>query len=202
LEGLITPGTGISSLLTHSGAAFHRQGDPLPGLADRAIASFAYDRGLRLADDGRVLWYATWSAAGLTRTGLFLGDRLLVEAGSTIVQTSYGPLTVKSFSTTGGFLSVSALSHSGRWVGFTAVLTDGAIDRPAALLIDTDEPLCYANCDGSTEAPVLNVADFTCYLQSFTAGSWTANCDASTTPPVLNVADFTCFLQRFAAGCP
>lgn len=29
-----------------------------------------------------------------------------------------------------------------------------------------------------------------------------ANCDASTNPPVLNVADFTCFLQKYAAGCP
>src|SRR5436190_2908970 len=27
-----------------------------------------------------------------------------------------------------------------------------------------------------------------------------ANCDGSTAPPVLNVADFTCFLQKFAAG--
>ena len=27
------------------------------------------------------------------------------------------------------------------------------------------------------------------------------NCDNSTTPPILNVADFTCFLNRFAAGC-
>jgi len=29
-----------------------------------------------------------------------------------------------------------------------------------------------------------------------------ANCDGSTVPPILNVADFTCFLQKFAAGCP
>jgi hypothetical protein len=34
------------------------------------------------------------------------------------------------------------------------------------------------------------------------ASSCYANCDASTTPPVLNVADFTCFLQKFAQGCP
>ncbi len=61
---------------------------------------------------------------------------------------------------------------------------------------------CYANCDESTTTPVLNVADFTCYLQRFAAGEPYANCDASTAPPVLNVADFTCFLQRFAAGCP
>jgi hypothetical protein len=60
---------------------------------------------------------------------------------------------------------------------------------------------CYANCDGSTTAPVLNVGDFTCFLQKYAAGDPYANCDQSTTPPVLNVGDFTCFLQKFAAGC-
>jgi glucose/arabinose dehydrogenase len=63
-------------------------------------------------------------------------------------------------------------------------------------------PTCYANCDSSTTAPVLNVADFTCFLQRFAASDCFANCDNSTEPPRLNVADFTCFLQRFAAGCP
>nr|HET9185987.1 hypothetical protein [Solirubrobacterales bacterium] len=29
-----------------------------------------------------------------------------------------------------------------------------------------------------------------------------ANCDGSTIAPVLNVLDFNCFLNRFAAGCP
>jgi hypothetical protein len=61
---------------------------------------------------------------------------------------------------------------------------------------------CYANCDNSTTTPVLNVADFTCFLQRYAAGESYANCDNSTTPPVLNVADFTCFLQQYAAGCP
>jgi hypothetical protein len=60
---------------------------------------------------------------------------------------------------------------------------------------------CYANCDNSTATPVLNVADFTCFLQRFAAGEAYANCDNSTANPTLNVADFTCFLQRFAAGC-
>ncbi len=63
-------------------------------------------------------------------------------------------------------------------------------------------PDCYANCDGSTEAPVLNVADFTCFLQRFAAQDCSANCDDSTQAPRLNVADFTCYLQKFAAGCP
>ena len=61
---------------------------------------------------------------------------------------------------------------------------------------------CYANCDESTASPILNVADFTCFLQRFASGESYANCDGSTTEPILNVADFTCFLQQFAAGCP
>ena len=62
-------------------------------------------------------------------------------------------------------------------------------------------PPCYPNCDSSTTPPVLNVLDFSCFLNQFAAGDLRANCDGSTTPPVLNVLDFSCFLNRFAAGC-
>jgi hypothetical protein len=70
---------------------------------------------------------------------------------------------------------------------------------------------CYANCDGSTTPPILNVEDFTCFINEFAAATALpheqqlthyANCDSSTTPPVLNVEDFTCFINRFAQGCP
>ncbi|MEX2219848.1 MAG: hypothetical protein WD749_13940 [Phycisphaerales bacterium] len=61
---------------------------------------------------------------------------------------------------------------------------------------------CYANCDNSTTPPVLNVADFGCFLTRYAAGEAYANCDESTQPPVLNVADFGCFLTKYAAGCP
>ncbi len=61
---------------------------------------------------------------------------------------------------------------------------------------------CYANCDDSTAAPILNVLDFSCFLNRFAAGETYANCDHSTTSPVLNVLDFSCFLNQFAAGCP
>jgi hypothetical protein len=53
---------------------------------------------------------------------------------------------------------------------------------------------CYANCDGSTVAPVLNVLDFNCFLSRFSAGQAYANCDGSTVAPVLNVLDFNCLL--------
>jgi glucose/arabinose dehydrogenase len=61
---------------------------------------------------------------------------------------------------------------------------------------------CYANCDDSTQAPVLNVLDFNCFINRFTANDVSANCDLSTAAPILNVLDFNCFLNRFVAGCP
>jgi hypothetical protein len=71
-------------------------------------------------------------------------------------------------------------------------------------------PPCYANCDGSTTTPILNVEDFSCFINEFAAAQGLppqqqlthyANCDGSSTPPVLNVEDFTCFINAFAAGC-
>ncbi len=61
---------------------------------------------------------------------------------------------------------------------------------------------CYANCDASTLAPVLNVNDFSCFLNKYAAGDSYANCDGSTVAPVLNVNDFSCFTNKYAAGCP
>lgn len=71
-----------------------------------------------------------------------------------------------------------------------------------ALIVGQAPDPCYANCDGSTAAPVLNAADFTCFLQRYAAGDPYANCDGSVVSPSLNVADLTCFLGRFATGCP
>jgi hypothetical protein len=61
---------------------------------------------------------------------------------------------------------------------------------------------CYSNCDRSTGIPILNVEDFTCFINLFAQGDPRANCDESTAPPALNVEDFTCFINRFAQGCP
>jgi len=60
---------------------------------------------------------------------------------------------------------------------------------------------CYANCDGSTIAPILNVSDFICFQNLYAAGDPNANCDGSTIPPILNVSDFICFQSMYAAGC-
>src|SRR5262249_15989351 len=73
---------------------------------------------------------------------------------------------------------------------------------PDRACFETQPPVCYANCDGSTTQPVLNVIDFACFLNRYASGDTYANCDGSTTPPQLNVLDFACFLNSYAAGCP
>jgi hypothetical protein len=98
--------------------------------------------------------------------------------------------------------SVDALSldpAGDLWIG-GYFLTAG--DQVSPYLARLHLPSCYANCDGSTVPPILNVLDFNCFLNRFAAGDGYANCDGSTVPPVLNVLDFNCFLNRFAAGCP
>jgi uncharacterized membrane protein len=60
---------------------------------------------------------------------------------------------------------------------------------------------CYPNCDASTTLPVLNVWDFNCFLNAFSAGTAYANCDGNTTAPTHTIADFLCFLNRFNSGC-
>jgi hypothetical protein len=79
----------------------------------------------------------------------------------------------------------------------------GLWKTPGALSIAAQVPGagCYANCDGSTAPPVLNVSDFVCFQAEFAAGDPRANCDGSTSVPVLNVSDFVCFQGAFAAGC-
>jgi hypothetical protein len=83
--------------------------------------------------------------------------------------------------------------------------------RVQAEVIGCPTQTCYANCDGSTTAPVLNVDDFSCFINAFAAAQSLphaqqvtnyANCDDSTTAPVLNVDDFSCFINAFAQGCP
>jgi len=79
------------------------------------------------------------------------------------------------------------------WRGIIPLLQ--FIQPPAA-------PACYANCDGSTDTPVLSATDFSCFLTKFRNGDAYANCDGSTDTPSLTATDFSCFLTKFRAGCP
>jgi hypothetical protein len=116
--------------------------------------------------------------------------------------TPAGAITVQGTSVPSPF--VSSYSATGTLTACHLHL-DGVINLfptgTATTTIDADI-VCYANCDNSTAPPVLNVLDFNCFLNRFSAGDSYANCDGSTAAPVLNVLDFNCFLNRFSAGCP
>jgi photosystem II stability/assembly factor-like uncharacterized protein len=86
----------------------------------------------------------------------------------------------------------------------TNTITAGTYGRGTwrATLPGSPPAPCYANCDGSTTPPLVNVLDLNCFLNRFAAGDSWANCDSSTVVPILNVLDFNCFLNKFAAGCP
>jgi uncharacterized membrane protein len=95
-------------------------------------------------------------------------------------------------------IDARGINASGQ-IAATGYFGTNAADARALVL--SPQPACYPNCDRSTTAPILNINDFSCFLNAFAAGDGYANCDSSTTPPVLNVLDFVCFLNRFAAGC-
>ncbi len=102
---------------------------------------------------------------------------------------------------TGTTLSIPSVSASSAGA-YDCVLTTicGSTPTAAANLVVLPG-VCYANCDGSTAQPILNVNDFQCFLNVFAAGDPSGNCDGSAAPPTLNVNDFQCFLNAFAAGC-
>jgi len=75
---------------------------------------------------------------------------------------------------------------------------------------------CYANCDNSTTAPVLDANDLICFNIEFACATGDCastpqtleeqikhfcNCDGSTTAPIFTANDLICFNQAFVAGC-
>jgi hypothetical protein len=139
-----------------------------------------------------------------------------VEVGWTTLDFSNNTHAVIWFGTAASYHDLSQYLPAGYHDSVaTAIATDGvryyvggygsppgSTSTEAFLWIGDVPGACYANCDSSTAPPLLNVADFSCFLQRFVSGDTYANCDLSTTPPVLNVQDFTCYLRKFAAGCP
>ncbi len=94
------------------------------------------------------------------------------------------------------------VSADGRTIVGTGIGPDGATQGWIAVLPVEAPPTCYANCDGSTLAPVLTANDFICFMTRYAGQSPYANCDGSTLAPVLSANDFQCFMNQYAAGCP
>lgn len=118
--------------------------------------------------------------------------------------------SVRGMRDLGSYLEALGVSMTGwRLDAATGISADGTVivgygRTPSAEMgawVARVPRFCYANCDGSTSSPVINVEDFVCFQQRFVAEDPYANCDGSTSPPVINVEDYVCFQQRFVAGC-
>ena len=147
--------------------------------------------GAALSDNGQVLVASHWGTVENSNTEVLVFNRSVQLVGG--IDTPGSPFFVD-------------ISPSGQYVmvGTKAVHANIMGNGGGVYMYDTGVGggTCYANCDGSSATPVLNVADFSCFLTKFAANDNYANCDQSTAPPILNVADFSCFLTKFAAGCP
>jgi hypothetical protein len=139
----------------------------------------------------------------VNRFGGYIGTSAIPPGGTVTFRDASGAVI--------GSLPIAVASMQWEWHGWQSdvpiakveIVADPVPGRP---LVFDDMELsvgtpCYANCDGSTGTPVLNVNDFVCFQNKFAAGDTYANCDGSTGTPMLNVNDFICFQNKFAAGC-
>lgn len=208
LRGLAHPGNDSGIWLdTGSGPQLLvRELDNAPGLPGLTIGQL-YSATINNA--GQVAFWATLRGEGVNSGNdgcLWVwtpgrGLTLVAREGDVIQLAQGGSRTLGSFSVHMGGPDDGQgtfLSDTGRVV-YRAAFTDGS----GAIVYGYVAPpnQCYANCDGSTVQPVLNVSDFVCFQSKYAAGDSSANCDGSTTSPVLNVSDFICFQQKYAAGC-
>ena len=95
--------------------------------------------------------------------------------------------------------SAQDINDSGQIVGY-GIAPDGELH--GFLLTEVMQP-CYADCDQSTGAGVLDVFDFLCFQNSFVSGqAYACDCNTSTGPGNCDVFDFLCFQDAFVSGCP
>jgi hypothetical protein len=162
---------------------------------------------------------SAWSAGPAVPVVGMLNNPIVIEANETIgiyIMTQFGGISYtgsgpQQHYSDANLALFSDLVRSNPWGGstFTPRVFSGTIHY--IMGGRRSSQACYANCDGSTTAPVLNVDDFSCFINEYATAQALpdeqqiphyANCDRSTTPPVLNVDDFICFINEFAQGCP
>jgi hypothetical protein len=169
--------------------------------------------GMELNAKGQLIFNAAVSGANTVENrGLFYATpygptQLLLRGNQMITPVGEPPITVyaiDSLNEAGGQDGQPAcLNDAGQFVCHAnLVVSPSGPGAGQAILIVELPDVCFANCDASTLAPILNVNDFTCFMTRFASGDTAANCDGSVAPPVLNVDDYLCFLNRFSAGCP
>ncbi len=89
---------------------------------------------------------------------------------------------------------------AGPWVPMTTFAPGQSHEWAFVIEGETE---CYADCDSSTGPGVLDIFDFLCFGNRFSAGDpYACDCDTSTGMGVCDIFDFLCFGNAFGAGCP
>jgi hypothetical protein len=167
-SGRILAPADSNELLVWNGIAVAREGDVLPAIAPHAITAVSgsnlnFGAPIRLTQDGRVLWYASWNDPDTTRdSGLFLDHELVVQEGVTHV----GGVPIDEFG--GGFGQAEFdISADGTLISVRALLANGEVSafvlRPAGGL--SFIPGCAPNAGSlsADAAPQLGV-NFTAFM--------------------------------------
>jgi hypothetical protein len=149
----------------------------IPGISPRAMSEDGW-RIIGDPDPPGLYWSVIWDPA----------------SGSQDLATKLTAWGATGFESLQG-LNVNAISRDGRTIAGIGQDVAGHFQMWMA----TIPAFCYANCDGSTASPVLNVLDFNCFLNKFTGHDHYANCDNDGS---FSVLDFNCFLNKFVQGCP
>jgi len=126
--------------------------------------------------DGRNVYWQVGSSATLANSTAFQGN-IVAQASIT--------------------LNTGATILNGR-----ALARNGGVTMASNTVTRIAGATCFANCDHSTVAPILNISDLICFLNRYVASDPYANCDRSITIPILDIRDFLCFLDAMAQGCP
>jgi hypothetical protein len=184
-----------------------RTGDTAPGYpAGTTLQYLSYP--FTVNGHGQMLFHARTSAStgneGLFYVPPYGATQRVLHGTQAITPPGSGPLTVSQFSehfAEAGAGRPAWINDAGQFVVW-ASFTSGGVGAGSGIVVGSLPDPCYGNCDHSTVAPVLNIADFVCFQGEFAAGDTAANCDGSTGSPVLTVNDFVCFMGAFAAGCP
>jgi hypothetical protein len=125
-HGAVAGELATSRLVVKNGEKFRQAGDMIPSIAPHQIVSFGSGP-LCISNGAEVLWYGDWDDPDPDiDSGLFVNDELIVQEGVTIV-------SGRTVDTLRGVESGYAMSPSGRYVIFEAVLSDGT---EGAFLVD------------------------------------------------------------------
>jgi hypothetical protein len=147
-------------------------------------------------------------AIPFTSAFTYVGGDLLVTIRHSGNDTGTGR-AMDAISTSGSGYNIVGQARSAS--SLTALTGSATFFTVLQLTVGAGTSSCYANCDGSTVEPILNVDDFTCFINEYATSQGLphaqqveayANCDGSTVEPALNVDDFTCFINAYAMGCP